>query len=156
MINGDKNMEPKVEQDSGENSSQIEDLNNSHPKSKGPRIAMLCQCNKCNHFFVHGVYERTLERNISLGSKTAPLRAYCPKCNFRVRLHSKWQTNIHAEVPYTRLNRVQDLKDTAEAANMEGDCQTGDLYSLWNENTGYEGKGVPLPFRRWHRRQGGV
>jgi hypothetical protein len=150
-------MEPeKVE----ENSSQIEDLNTSQPKTMGARLALLCSCPKCVYYFVTPVYERTLMRNIELGSKVAPLRAYCPNpdgCNHHIRLHSKrGHTNIHAEVPYSRLNRVQNLRDTAEAANMDEGVSKGDLYALWNENTGYNGVGVPLPFRKWHKRQVGA
>jgi len=151
-------MQPPQAQDAEVNTSQIEALNNSQAKTMGARLALLYQCSEdhCGHYFVHGVYENTLERNIRYGSKVAPVRAFCPKCGHRVRLHSKQHTYIHAEVPYTRLNRVQDLRDTAEAANMEVDPKKGFLYGLWNMNTGYEGKGVPLPFRRWHKRTGGV
>jgi len=133
--------------------------NNTDDTNMGERLAFLVSCVECGYHWVHYVYEETIEACIKSPSYNR-VRTYCPKgCKKHLSLHSKQRSFIHAETKASNLRQVKALKDTAHAINMHmkehGYVTNKDMYDYYKTNTGYESKGVPLPFRKWHRRVGG-
>ena len=125
------------------------------------RMVIAYQCPQCLGYSTHKASRALMKRNRELGSKRAPIRAFCPdplgRCECKgggrgrrqIRLMSKNQDHRIAQVPIRQINRLTDL---CEALNMDlrvdpdkTHCKA-EMYSLVDPAF-VLGMSVPLPFR---------
>ena len=144
-----------------EENSSIIDSQHLNDSGMGNRLALLCYCSLCFTYFVHTVYENTVYKCVNICANKHALRTYCRSetCNRHIRLYNPQTSYVLAEIPANRLHQVAHLYDVATAANMnmsDVPLDTSELYALWNTSVQYEGKGVPMPFKRWNKRIGGI
>ena len=142
------------------NTTKIEDedqMNRSDMATPAMLQALLADCPKCGEFLVHVARDALIERTLNEGSKRAPLRTWCTKCGSHFRMVRQYgkPNQVYAIIPVSKRVQVAHLRDVATAANMEETTSTKDLYEYWKQNTGFHGKGVPIPFKRWNKRSGG-
>lgn len=125
------------------------------------RIAVAYQCPCCLGYSVHKASRALINRNRELGSKEAPVRAFCPnpldKCETsgggrgrrQIRLMSKNSDHRIAMVPKRQIKRLTDL---CEALNIDLRADPNKKHSRHEimstlDPTYVKGMTAPLPFR---------
>ena len=129
------------------------------------RMAVAYQCPQCLGYSVHKASRALMRRNKELGSKAAPIRAFCPdpiggcECEGdttkrgrgrrQIRIASWNKDHRIAQVPIRQINRMNDL---CEALNMDLRVNPdkvhtkAEMYSIVDPSW-VQGMSAPLPFR---------
>ena len=137
------------------------------------------QCPHCDYVYTTNFKRERIRKNIKLGAKKCALKTVCknpagcaPKTrgitnaqrkkeasnkkgieNSQFNANSRQNCHIWACVDYTRINKVNTLKEIATAVNIGDDKPTkGEAIRLHRveTNTPYS-TGIPYPFKRWNK-----